>query len=190
MTMTDTNSTTAPHLVPLASQTRYSGTGAAVGGAVALAVLLPTVDGSDWRGTKAVTQLALTAVLTLLWAYQQFGARSRARAVQDYAAAVPAPDTLWHDHAGRRKDLRRGSVVMGLVAAAWALGCVDYAHLPLVGLAFPLMMALGIVQARQTTRWERKHGVVLWKPALTVVGPGAYGSSPCYSTRPEVTPEP
>ncbi|WP_327289152.1 hypothetical protein [Streptomyces sp. NBC_01198] len=190
MTMTETGSTTAPHLVPLAAQARHSGIGAAVGGAVALAVLLPAADSADWQGTKAVGQLALTALLIALWAYQQFGARSRARVARDYAAAVPAPDTLWHDQTGRRKDLRRGTVVMGLVAAGWALVCADYVHLPLVGLAFPLMMLLGILQARQTTRWERDYGVVLWKPALTVVGPGAYGSAPCYSTRPEVTPQP
>lgn len=188
MAMADIETARAPHLVPLASQARYAGAGAAVGGALALAVLLPTADPGDLRGGKLAGQLALTAAVLLLWAYQQFGRRSRVRTAGEYAAALPAPGTLWQDTAARSSDLRHGGVVMGLVAAAWALVCTQLGHLPLAGAAFPLMMLLGVVQSRQTVRWERAHGVVLWKPALTRVGPGAYGRSPHYATPAEVRP--
>ena len=64
----------------------------------------------------------------------------------------------------------------------YTLVCVYFFNMPLLALTLPVIMLISLVHAWFIAVWERQHGVVLWKPALSSVGREEWRRSPYYST--------
>ncbi|WP_369252965.1 hypothetical protein [Streptomyces sp. R41] len=141
-----------------------------------------TMDDLRLSGTAGRVQIGGVVVLALLWAVnllvsrpRQLRAFSSAVAVED--ASVPGPNEE------RTRQLRRGCVRVAAFVLLVTLGGAYVAHWPLFGLGVQLILGLGLLHTWRTAIWwERRHGVHLWKPALSAVGRENWRRSPYYAT--------
>ena len=172
----------APPLVRIGAAGLAEGlTGVRVG-AAADVLVFTAVDDLRLSGTAGCVQVIGLAVQTLLWAVGFLVARPRL--LREFGSAVTVHDLSVLGQAEERtRQLRRGCVrVAVFVVLATAAGdCLI--HLPLFGLTAQLMLLLGLIHTcRSAVWWERRHGVHLWKPALSAVGREKWRASPYYTT--------
>ncbi|MFI0940474.1 hypothetical protein [Streptomyces sp. NPDC021020] len=171
-------------LVPLVAHARWMTAGCVAGTAAGLAVALSVgSQEQDWETFNLTGQLVLLGVFLVVVPWAQLRQKTRRSLAEGYAAAVPlqAPPAVRRDHEGRdavRRRLALDAAVTGLVGVLLALFGVWRLHVPLLVLLLPLLFAVFAVGTRSTRRWEREHGVVLWRPALGravgTKGPGLY----------------
>ncbi|MEU6852725.1 hypothetical protein ABZ901_22710 [Actinacidiphila alni] len=169
-------------LVPYVRAVVGEGVASVVSAVVTVAVVLCIPVSVTDAGISTLIQLSVLAGFGLLWAIALLV--GRAREVRSLAGAVPVPEPelLAGLSDDRRGNLRRGwirSAVFTVVAiAASGAGL----HAPWLGLMLPLMHAAMTVHVRRMVAWERRHSVVLWRPALSAVGREAARAAPFYTT--------
>lgn len=153
-----------------------------VAGVVADALVLSTVHDLRLSGTAGRIQISGVVALALLWAINLLVYRPRQLRAFGSAVTVEDSSFLEGDEEQIRR-LRRGRVRVAALVVLMTLGGAYVIHAPLLGLGFQLILVLGLLHTwRTAVRWERRHGVRLWKPALQVVGREAYRRSPYYVT--------
>ncbi|MEV6054217.1 hypothetical protein [Streptomyces sp. NPDC052107] len=151
-------------------------------GAAADVLVFATVDDLRLSGTAGRVQVVGLGVLTLLWAVNFLVARPRR--LRAFSSAVAVQDTSVLGQAEERtRQLRRGCVRVAVLVILVTLGGVFLIRLPLLGLSVQLMLILGLIHTwRTAVWWERRHGVHLWRPALSSVGREKWRGSPYYVT--------
>ncbi|MFI6351933.1 hypothetical protein ACIBJF_04505 [Streptomyces sp. NPDC050743] len=172
----------APPLVRIVAAGLAEGLTGVLVGAAADVLVFTAVDDLRLSGTAGRVQVVGLAVQTLLWAVGFLVARPRQ--LREFGSAVTVHDLSVLGQAEERtRQLRRGCVrVAVFVILATAAG-VFLIHLPLFGLTVQLMLLLGLIHTwRTAVWWERRHGVRLWKPALSAVGREKFRASPYYAT--------
>jgi hypothetical protein len=172
----------APPLVRIVAAGLAEGLTGVLVGAAADVLVFTAVDDLRLSGTAGRVQVVGLAVQTLLWAVGFLVARPRQ--LREFGSAVTVHDLSVLGQAEERtRQLRRGCVrVAVFVILATAAG-VFLIHLPLFGLTAQLMLLLGLIHTwRTAVWWERRHGVHLWKPALSAVGREKWRASPYYTT--------
>jgi hypothetical protein len=170
------------HLVPFVASVVGEGVASAVGGGVTAVVLLLTPANVTHGGLSGAVQAAVLAGIGLFWTVGLLAGRARVTVAQENAVPVPDPDSMARFGDDRRRDLRRGRLRHALLAVAVVVACGLGFHCLWVGLALPLIQVASAVAAWNMTGWERRHGVVLWKPALSAVGREAHRTAPFYTT--------
>ncbi|MFI5634348.1 hypothetical protein ACIA8E_34290 [Streptomyces sp. NPDC051664] len=151
-------------------------------GIAADVLVFSTADDLRLSGTAGRVQFGGVAVLTLFWAVNFLV--SRPRELRAFSAAVAVEDaSVLEQSEEQTRHLRRGCFRVAAFVLLVTLGCTYVAHWPLIGLGFQLILGLGLVHTWRTVIWwERRHGVHLWKPALSAVGRENWRRSPYYAT--------
>ncbi|WP_345657483.1 hypothetical protein [Streptomyces siamensis] len=151
-------------------------------GIVADVLIFLTMDDLRLSGTAGRLQISGVVMLTLLWAANLLVYRPRQLRAFGSAVAIersPAPGR----HEEQTRHLQLGRLRVAALVLLVTLGGAYVAHAPLVGLGFQLMLVVGLVHTWRTAIWwERRHGVHLWKPALSKVGRENWRRSPYYAT--------
>ncbi|MFE7169393.1 hypothetical protein [Streptomyces sp. NPDC057616] len=151
-------------------------------GLAADVLVLSTVDDLRLSGTAGRIQISGVVVLTLLWAINLLVYRPRQ--LRAFGSAVTVEDSsLPEGNEEQIRHLRRGRVRVAALVLLVTLGGAYVIHAPLLGLGLQVILVLGLLHTwRTAVRWERRHGLHLWKPALSAVGREAYRRSPYYAT--------
>ncbi|MYT73425.1 MULTISPECIES: hypothetical protein [unclassified Streptomyces] len=141
-----------------------------------------TTDGLGLVGTVGRIQIICFVGLALLWAVNFLV--SRPRQLRAFGSAVPVEDpSVLRPNEEQTRHLRRGRVRVAAFVLLVTLGSAYVLQFPFFGLGIQLVLCLGLVHTWRTTfRWERRHGVHLWKPALSAVGRENWRRSPYYAT--------
>lgn len=172
----------APPLVRIVDAELAEGLTGVLVGAAADVLVFTAVDDLRLSGTAGRVQVVGLGVLTLLWAVNFLVARPRR--LRAFGSAVAVHDMSMLGQAGERtRQLRRGCVRVAALVVLTTSGGVFLIHLPLLGLSVQLILILGLIHTwRTAVWWERRHGVHLWKPALSAVGREKWRASPYYAT--------
>lgn len=151
-------------------------------GIAADVLIFSTLDDLRLSGTAGRVQIGGIVVLALLWAVNLLVYRPRQ--LRAFSSAVAVEDaSVLEPNEERTRQLRRGCVRVAAFVFLVTLGGAYIAHLPLLGLGFQLILGLGLLHTWWTAIWwERRHGVHLWKPALSAVGRENWRGSPYYVT--------
>ncbi|MFJ9539683.1 hypothetical protein ACIRPX_20775 [Streptomyces sp. NPDC101225] len=164
------------------------GVAGVLAGAVADVLVWSTVDDLRLSGTAGRVQVIGFVALTLLWAINLLVYRPRQLRAFGSAVAVEEP-LLPERRQEQIRHLRRGRVRVAAFVLSATLGSAYLIRMPLVGVAFQLVLVLGLLHTwRTAVWWERRHGLRLWKPALSAVGREAYRRAPYYVTPAEGGP--
>ncbi|MHB9848953.1 hypothetical protein ACSYGO_06860 [Streptomyces krungchingensis] len=151
-------------------------------GIAADVLIFLTMDDLRLSGTAGRLQISGVVILTLLWAANLLVYRPRQLRAFGSAVAIeqpPAPGP----HEEQTRHLQLGRLRVAALVLLVTLGGAYVAHAPLVGLGFQLILVLGLVHTWRTAIWwERRHGVHLWRPALSAVGRERWRRSPYYAT--------
>jgi len=145
-------------------------------------LIFSTTDDLGLVGTAGRVQIIGVVGLALLWAVNLLV--SRPRQLRAFSSAVPVEDAfVLGQNEEQTRHLRRGRVRVAAFVLLVTLGGAYVLHFPLLGLGFQLILGLGLVHTWRTAFWwERRHGVHLWKPALSAVGRENWRRSPYYAT--------
>ncbi|MEV0092480.1 hypothetical protein [Streptomyces sp. NPDC050738] len=150
-------------------------------GVAAYALIFFTVDDLRLSGFAGRLQIAGLVVMELVWAACLL--LSRPRRLREFGAAVMIEDLAVLDrNVEQARHLRRGRVRVAVLVLMMALAGAYVIHMPLIGLFLPVMLALGFVDTWLTILWERRCGVLLWKPPLSAVGRENWRRSPYYAS--------
>jgi len=163
-----------------------SGAGEAVAGA-SVAVVLDTVlfiERGDLRlsGRAGVIQIGVLVAVAALWVVNLLAGRSGELRAHESAVPVDDPQALIGQEPEQRRLMRRGQIRLAAAMLVYTLVCVYFFHQPLLALTLPAVLLISPVHAWRIAVWERRPGVVLWKPALSSVGREEWRRSPYYST--------
>ena len=172
----------APQLVRIVAAELGEGLAGILVGIAADVLIFSTMDDLRLSGTAGRVQIGGVVIVTLLWAVNLLV--SRPRQLRAFSSAVAVEDVLVLGQSEERtRQLRRGYVRVAALVLLLTLGGAYIGHQPLFGLGVQLILVLSLVHTWRTAIWwERRHGVHLWKPALSVVGRENFRGSPYYAT--------
>lgn len=165
-----------------AAQVGEGVTGIVAGVAADVGVFL-TVDDLRLTGSAGYIQVGCAAAMVLFWAVNL--AVYRPRELRAFSNAVPVEDpaSLRAQGVTQRRYVRQGCVRVAGLVLLFTLICAYYLHRPVLGLGLQLVFALSLLHTwRTAVAWERRHGLALWKPPLSLVGREAWRRSPYFVT--------
>lgn len=164
------------------SQVGEGVTGVMAGVAADIGVFL-TVDDLRLSGSAGYIQVGCVAAMLLFWTVSL--AVYRPRELRAFSNAVPVEDpvSLRSQGVAQRRYVRQGCVRVAGLVLVFTLICAYYLHRPVLGLGLQLVFVLSLLHTwRTVVAWERRHGLALWKPPLSVVGQEAWSRSPYFVT--------
>ncbi|WP_143120571.1 hypothetical protein [Actinacidiphila alni] len=180
MTSTEAQPVDVRQLVPYVASVMGEGVASVASAAVAVAVLLLIPVNATDGGMSTPVQFALLGGAGLFWGIGLLAGRAGVARAQESAVPVPGPQGGLSDD--QRKALFRGRIRNALFAVVMLAVCGAGFHCLWLGLMVPLIQTLTMVAVLRMAAWERRHGVVLWKPSLAAVGREAHRAAPFYTT--------
>lgn len=169
-------------VVPYVTAVTGEGAVSVVAAGIALGVLLVSPARVTGGSLSAWTQGLIVVALVAFWSFGLYAGGTRMRQAAQSAQSIPGP---WADIESARtvkRNLRRGCLRNALFAVVVIAACGLGFQSVWLGLTVPLMQASTMISALGVSRWQRRRGTVLWKPALSSVGREAHRASPFYVT--------
>lgn len=172
--------------VPVVAGIRQSALSGFVGSALGtVVVLLSPIGWGGSGGESGLSQVLFLMVFGLFCAIMTFNPkiRSHERAFREAAIPVVDPDALRRAYAITGRSARvREALRPGVITLAFVLVAGFGIHSPWIGLGPSVFATVTLVDAWTLSRWQRCHGVVVWRHFRGTAGLAAIREAPYYTT--------
>lgn len=153
---------------PVVATTRTITLGVIAASAVGRLVILAFPPPPAHQETDNWTQWIVICLVTGLWLIVTVLLSTREREAEFRRTAIPMADfeQVWRTYREQDAVSRVRGVLKPLAVALGVAVVGGYlVHMPWLLLALPLQRAVMFADSLSLARWEKEHGVVVWRPA-------------------------